>query len=254
MLIQLKTILRNLILPPAGPLLLAFIGLLLVSRRRRLGMALIIVGVGSLWLLSTPVIADRLSHLAERYPPLDPSKPVQAQAIVILGGGGARFAPEFGDWALESATLDRVVYGAFLAHRTSLPILVSGSPDEAAGMKATLSRDLGVPPRWIEGNSHDTYQNAEFSTPILRGAGVRRIVLITTGTHEWRAAHEFMAAGFEVIPAPANGAVDHTHNLSAFLPDPVGLNRSYAALYEMLGEPVREIMSALHIRRQQAAG
>jgi uncharacterized SAM-binding protein YcdF (DUF218 family) len=254
MLIELKSILRNLILPPAGPLVLAFIGLLLVSRRRRLGMALITVGVGSLWLLSTPVIADRLSHLAERYPPLDLSKPVQAQAIVILGGGGARFAPEFGDWAVESATLDRVVYGAFLAHRTSLPILVSGSPNEAAGMKATLSRDLGAPARWIEGNSHDTFQNVEFSARILRPAGVHRIVLVTTGTQEWRAAHEFMAAGFDVIPAPANSAVDHVQGLSGFLPEPFALNRSYAALYEMLGEPVREIMSALHIRRQQAAG
>jgi uncharacterized SAM-binding protein YcdF (DUF218 family) len=254
MLLHLKTILRNLILPPAGPLLLAFLGLLLVSRRRKLGMTLMVVSVGSLWLLSIPVVSDQLCRLVERYPPLDLSKPVQAQAIVVLGGGGARFAPEFGDWALEGATLDRIVYGAFLAHRTSLPILVSGSPDEAAAMKATLARDVGVPARWIEGNSHDTYQNAEFSTPMLRAAGIHRIVLITTGAHEWRAAHEFMAAGFDVIAAPVNNTVDRTYNVSGFFPDPSGLDRSYSALYEMLGEPVREIMSVLHIRRQQAAG
>ena len=253
MLIFLKSIARNLILPPAGPLLLAFLGLLLTVRRRTLGMSLAIAAVCSLWLLSTPAVGDLLCHMVERYPPLDLSRPVTAQAIVILGGGGARNAPEFGGWALEGATLDRVVYGAFLARHTSLPILVSGSPDEALGMKTTLTRDLNVPPRWIEGNSHDTYQNTEFSTPLLRAAGVHRILLVTTGTHEWRAAHEFMAAGFDVVPAPANSGVDRTHDVSGLLPSPEALNRSYSALYEMLGEPVRQVMAALHIRRQAAA-
>jgi uncharacterized SAM-binding protein YcdF (DUF218 family) len=253
MLIFLKSIARNLILPPAGPLLLAFLGLLLAVRRRTLGISLGIFGVSSLWLLSTPAVGDLLCHIAERYPTLDPARPVSAEAVVILGGGGARNAPEFGGWALEGATLDRVIYGAWLARRASLPILVSGSPDEALGMKATLIRVMGAPPRWIEGNSHDTYQNAEFSTPILRAAGIHRIVLVTTGTHEWRAAHEFMAAGFDVVPAPVNSGVDRAHDVSGLLPNPDGLNRSYSALYEMLGEPVRQAMAALHIRRHAAA-
>ncbi len=252
MLIYLKTILRNLILPPAGPLLLAFLGLLLAVRRRTLGVSLVVAAVSSLWLLSLPAVGDLLCHIVERYPPLDLSRPVTAQAIVILGGGGQRNAPEFSGWALEGATLERVIYGAFLARHTALPILVSGSPDEALGMKATLTRDLSVPPRWIEGASHDTYQNAEFSAPMLRAAGVHRILLVTTGTHEWRAAHEFMAAGFEVVPAPVNSGVDRTDDVSGLLPSPAGLTRSYSALYEMLGEPVRQVMSALHIRRQAA--
>lgn len=253
MLIVIKSIVRNLILPPAGPLLLAFLGLLLFVRRRTLGMSLVIAGLSFLWLFSTPAVGDLLSHIVERYPTLDPARPVTAQAIVVLGGGGARYAPEFGGWALERDALDRVVYGAFLARRTALPILISGSPDEAAAMKATLARDLGSPARWIEGNSHDTYQNAEFSTPILRAAGVHRILLITTGPHEWRAVHEFMAAGFDVVPAPVNSGVDRSHNVTGLLPSPEGLDRSYSALYEILGEPVRQIMSALHIRRQPAA-
>jgi uncharacterized SAM-binding protein YcdF (DUF218 family) len=250
MLIFLKTIARNLILPPAGPLLLAILGLLLARRRRKLGMALVIAGVASLWVLSLPIVGDHLTHWVEGYPALDLSKPVDAQAIVVLGGGGARFAPEFQDWALEGATLDRVLYGAFLASRTQLPILVSGSPDEALGMKATLRRNFGIPPVWVEGNSHDTFENAEFSAPILRAAGVHRILLVTSGTHEWRAAHEFMAAGLDVIPAPTNVGAQRIHNLTSYLPAPEGLQRSYSALYEMLGEPVRRVMSALHIRRQ----
>ena len=93
MLIALKSLVRELMLPPAGPLIIAVLGLLLVSRRRRLGAALVVIGVGTLWLCATPVVADVLTRLAERYPALDPSKPVNAQAVVILGGGGERPSP-----------------------------------------------------------------------------------------------------------------------------------------------------------------
>src|ERR1700722_4053818 len=92
-----KALLRQLILPPAGPLLLAFIGLFWLRHGPRVGRALIGLGLASLWLLSTPVVADALSRLAEHYPPLDLSRPSGAQAIVILGGGGWRdTAPEYG--------------------------------------------------------------------------------------------------------------------------------------------------------------
>src|SRR5471032_1819715 len=77
-----KTLLRNLILPPAGPLLLAIIGTLLLRRRARLGRVLLAAGLGSLWLTSLPIVADALTRLTEHYPPLDLAQPTQAQAIV----------------------------------------------------------------------------------------------------------------------------------------------------------------------------
>jgi len=251
MFILLKSLARDLILRPAGPLIVAVLGLLLVSRRRRLGVALAVIGVGSLWLCATPVVADVLTRFAERYPALDPSKPVNAQAIVILGGGGVRTAPEYAGPAIEGPMLERVIYGAFLAHRTALPILVTGSPEEAHAMSTTLSRDLGVSARWVENQSGDTYENARFSARLLRAAGVQRIALVTDSTHEWRAAHEFMAAGFEVVPAPVGGEVRRAHGPTGFIPSPKGLARSYFALYELIGESAREVMAALHLLRQQ---
>ena len=65
-----KTLLRILILPPAGPLLLAIIGALLLRRRPRLGRVLLATGLGSLWLLSLPVVADVLTRTAQHYPAL----------------------------------------------------------------------------------------------------------------------------------------------------------------------------------------
>jgi uncharacterized SAM-binding protein YcdF (DUF218 family) len=252
MFILLISLARNLFLPPTGPLILAIVGLLLMSRRRRLGVAAVVIGVSSLWLCATPAVSDVLIHFAERYPPLDPSKPVNAQAIVILGGGGMRMAPEYGGSALEGEALERVSYAASLSRRTRLPILVSGTSEEAQSMSITLSRDLGIRVRWAENRSGDTYENARFSARILRADGIRRIILVTSSPHEWRAAHEFMGAGLEVVPGPVGGDIPHEYDAAAFVPTMHGLHRSHDALYELIGEPTRELMSALHLRRQQA--
>ena len=248
----LKAVVRSLILPPAGPLLLAICGLwLLRGQRRALGRTLVVTGVVSLWLLSTPIVADQVTRLAERYPALDPHQPVDAQAIVILGGGEERVqAPEYGGAVAGVVLLERLAYGAFLAKRTSLPVLVSGSPREGVAMSATLARDFGVQARWVDGQSHDTYENAHFSARLLRPDNVKRIVLVTSSTHLWRAAHEFMGVGFEVVPAPTGIVTDREPGIFSFVPGPSALMRSNAAIYELLGEPMRRVQAAVGIRER----
>jgi uncharacterized SAM-binding protein YcdF (DUF218 family) len=249
-----KSILRNLILPPAGLLILAFIGLLLTRRHRRLGNALIATSLGLIWLGSLPVVANWLQRQAERYPPLDLSRPVNAQAVVILAGGSERTAPEYGGPAIAGDTLERVDYGAYIARRTSLPVLVTGSNDEAEAMRATLMRSFNITPRWVDTRSGDTFDNARFSARLLRADHVSRIILVTTGTHEWRAAHEFMAAGLQVVPAPVGNRIPQQLHVESFVPAVNALMHSHEAIYELIGEPVRELFAVLHLRRQQPAG
>ena len=185
MFVTLKTLLRTLLLPPAGPLLLAFAGAWLhqprARRRRRLGFALLAAGLGSLWVLSTPAVADRLAHAAEREPVLDIARLPEAQAIVILGGAGERHAaPEYaGLPAAGGDLLERLAYGAYVAHRTDLPVLVSGNFSETQAMRTALARDFGVTVRWVESDSRDTFENAQYAARILRAAGVQRILLVT---------------------------------------------------------------------------
>lgn len=248
-----KSILRNLILPPTGLLILAFVGLLLSRRHRRLGNALIATSLGLIWLGSLPVVANWLQRQAERYPPLDLSKPVNAQAIVILAGGSERIAPEYGGPAIAGDTLERVDYGAYVARRTSLPVLITGSNSEAEAMRATLIRNLDITPRWVEARSGDTFDNARFSARLLRADHVTRIVLVTTGTHEWRAVHEFMAAGLQVVPAPVGNRIPQKLQVGSFVPAVGALLHSHEAVYELIGEPVRELFAVLHLRRQQPA-
>jgi uncharacterized SAM-binding protein YcdF (DUF218 family) len=246
-----KTLVRNLILPPAGPLLLAIIGALLLRRRPRLARVLLALGLGSLWLFSLPGVADALTRLAEHYPPLDLAVPTQAQAVVILGGGGQRaYAPEYGGPAAEPLLLERLAYGAYVARRTGLPVLVTGFGVEAAAMRASLARNFGLEPRWVEDRSYDTFENARNSAALLRAQDIHRIVLVTSASHLWRAAHEFSAAGMQVVPAPAGVWAPRDGGLARYLPDAAALTRSYSATYELLGDPVRELLWLTHLRRQ----
>ena len=250
-LLLLKTLLRELILPPTSPLLLALLGLVLLKARPRLARIFIVVGLASLWLLSTPIVADALTGLVEPYPPLDFRQADTAQAIVILGGGGQRaLAPEYQGPAAEPFMLERLSYGAYVARKTGLPILVTGFSLEARAMHDSLQRNFGIETQWIDSEAYDTFQNARNSARILTAAGVHRIILVTHATHMRRSVREFTDAGFDVVPAPVGMLAVRDFSVRYF-PTPQALLRSHMAIYELIGEPVRMLLSASHLRRQE---
>lgn len=256
MFVTLKMIVRTLILPPASPLLLSLVGAWLLARHasgraRTLGIALLATGLGSLWVLSTPVVADLFARAAEREPVLDLARAQQAQAIVILGGGGGRHsAPEYGHApAAGGDLLERVAYGAYLAKRTGLPVLVTGQFAEAEAMHTSLAREFGVAARWVESHSRDTFENAEFSARLLQESGISRIVLVTGALHEYRAAREFEASGFMVVAAPTGVWVPAPASPMRYLPSAAALKRSTEALYELIGEVARRVFQGSHLRR-----
>jgi uncharacterized SAM-binding protein YcdF (DUF218 family) len=240
----LKQFLKNLVLPPTGPLILAIAGWVWAALRRPrpAPFALCAAGLALLWALSTPIVADALMRSAEPYPPLDLAKPVDAQAIVILAGGVRSHAPEYGGRpAPSSTTLQRIVYGALVAHTTGLPVLVSGSHAEAAAMRAFLEQDLAVTPHWVENHSRDTEQNAEKSAAILAKAGVHKIVLVTSSEHMARALEDFRFVGLDVVPAPAEMWTRRDQKMLVWVPNADALVRSHRALYEFLGRLVQWI-------------
>lgn len=249
MIFELRLFFRTLILPPACLLILGFAGLALAWRYRRLGVTLAAVALAALWLLSTPAIADDLERMVEHYPALDLSHPVDAQAIVILGGGGYRkYAPEYGGPAPDYAMYDRLAYGAYVARRTRLPVLVTGNGPEAVTMQVSLARDFGVQARWVDDAAEDTYDNASDSARILRAVSIEHIVLVTSDTHLWRAAHEFEGAGLSVVPAPSGVPAAREIGVMRYLPAATGLLRSYEAVYELVGEGFRDLLVATHLR------
>jgi len=250
-LLQLKTLLKDLILPPAGPLLLVLLGLVLLKIRPLLARICLATGIASLWLLSTPIVSDVLTRIVELYPPVDMQLAGNAQAIVILGGGGQRaHAPEYGGVpAAEPYLLERLSYGAYLAKKTGLPILVTGFSLEARAMHDTLARNFGIETQWVDDQAYDTFQNARNSARILTAQGVRRIVLVTRAAHMRRSVQEFTDAGFDVVPAPVGILAPRDFGILRLIPNADALMRSQNAIYELLGEPVRILLSASHLRR-----
>lgn len=246
-----KQLLKNLVLPPTGPLLVAFLGLILLALRRRLGGAILCaLGLTSLWLLATPFAADSLVRWAERYPALDPAQVGDARAIVILAGGVRVDAPEYRTSAPGATSLERLVYGARLARGTHLPVLISGSRFETASMADFMHQDLGVTAQWLENRSRDTHQNAQFSAVILARAGVHKVVLVTSAAHMARSVVEFNQAGIDVVPAPAAMWTLRDRGVLALIPNADALVRSQRALYEGLGRLVQDVQ----IRYRSGAG
>jgi uncharacterized SAM-binding protein YcdF (DUF218 family) len=252
LLLYLKTVLRQLFLPPAGLLLLGAAGLMLLRRHPRFARALIALTLVTLWLMSTPLVADAIVRLVERYPALDLNLARGAQAIAILGGGGQRsVAPEYGGApAAGPELLEKLAYGAWVARRTGLPILVTGYGPEAGAMRATLQQNFGLDPRWVDAAAFDTFQNARNAAALFAQDGIHRIILVTRSTHMLRSTDEFRAAGLEVLPAPVGLRPQRPSRLWDYLPEADALVSSYQACYELLGEPVRAFLAATHLRRQ----
>lgn len=237
----LKGLLVIFLLPPGNGLLL--LGLAGLFRRRRWAFGLAAVATLLLLLQSLPLVSGALmASLEVRAGPAIQGKD-GAQAIVVLSGGLSTDATEYGGDTAGARTLMRLRYGALLAHRFDLPLLVSGGrPDnatrtEAAVMADILANEFAVKVRWQETQSRNTAENAALSAAILREAGIRRVVLVTQAFHMPRAARLFRDAGIEVVPAPTNFVATGSlpPGLLDFLPQVSAMQHSYYALHEWLG-------------------
>lgn len=237
-----KALVRALVLPPTGLLVILAIGAFQWKARPRLARVLVITGVALLWLGATPIVASAYERLVADATSLDPVRARAAQAIVIPAGGLRPAAPEFGGVTLGRLTLERVRYGARLAKSIDLPVLVTGGggrPPRTEGdlMKAALESEFGVAVRWVENRSTDTRENAAESARLLRprdADGIRRIVLVSHGFDTRRSRLEFEAVGFDVVPAPTSVAVVRLAALGDVLPHVGALERTYYVSYELL--------------------
>lgn len=236
----LKNLFGTLLLPPAnGLLLLALAG---CFRRRRWAFGLAAGAALLLFAQSLPLVGYLLIAPLERSVPLF-ADPAGAGAIVVLGSGLDIDAPEYGNDTANERTLVRIRYGAALARRHHLPVLVTGgrlkAEQRAEGevMADILRHEFGVSVRWQETESEDTAENAAYSARLLRPAGIRRIVLVTQAFHMRRARLLFERAGFEVVTAPTGfkSGPDMTPTPFDFLPQASALHTSHYALHEWLG-------------------
>ncbi|MBT8150030.1 MAG: YdcF family protein [Gammaproteobacteria bacterium] len=241
-----RSFLKLWLLPPMLNILLVAIGLAVIARYRRLGIAICIAGLGSLLALSVPLVSNGLLASIEVARPIDlPAQRWQkAGAIVVLGGGHVELAPEYGGraWPTSDAQA-RLSYAAWLQRQIQKPLMLtggtpSGSQYAHAQVCAEYLQSLfGLQPVWIEASSRTTAENAQQAAAILLQENIHTIVLVTQSMHMRRALLLFEQAGFDVIPAPTELADRKlpVWQASSWLPSADRLADSSLVLHEILG-------------------
>ena len=187
------------------------------------------------------VFSSFLLNKLEIYPSLNHPTWKQNNAIILLGGGGVKL-PDKGlkptifsyGRILEAAQL----YTSCKETHAQCKIIVSGGNTRLYGKSEAeiLSNELkgiGIKNADIilEPNSRNTYQNAEFTSVILKAMKFDNMILVTSAIHMKRSLLLFSHFGIKPIPSAADYI---SSTLSLF---PIGTNFALTdfAMHEFFG-------------------
>jgi uncharacterized SAM-binding protein YcdF (DUF218 family) len=166
----------------------------------------------------------------------------ERSAIILLGAGTEKVAGqntvEPGEFAYPRLLKALDLYLACKRHGAHCTLLVSGGDarrqgaSEAAVYGSELRR-IGVDPAdlVLEERSMNTWQNAQFSTPLLNAQHPDREYLVSSGIHLRRGILYF--AHFGIHATPVRG--DYVRALSSPIPLSYNLLLTDAALHEYTG-------------------
>lgn len=175
------------------------------------GKGFVFLAVGLLTVASMPLSALLISWPLESQYPYHPTRPEGGDVVVVLGGGVRLLDPARQKVFPADDTVERCIHAAELYQSgPPCPVLVAGGnmpPVEEgpslAQVMADFLQQLGVERRHIvlEEHSTNTYENAVFSSAILRNQGWQRAILVTDALHMHRARLSLEKQGIEVIPS-----------------------------------------------------
>jgi uncharacterized SAM-binding protein YcdF (DUF218 family) len=240
--VPLKSVAEALLLPPVSLLLLAFAGLLLEQRHRRVGRGMAILGVVGTLVLGMPIAGRGLMIALEQNLPLQPPVDAAPQAIVILGGDLRRDGHTIVTFEPGPLSLERLREGTLLYRQTHLPVLISGGREHrdespvARVMADSMEHDFQVPVQWVEDRAGDTWENAQFSAIMLREHGIGSVYVVTQAWHMRRALIAFSHTGITVTAAPTRlDRIAQPYLALAFVPSVHGWLASFYAMHEWVG-------------------
>ena len=228
-----------------SPLFLAGLLACLGAWKRR--PAYVWLAVFGLWIVSTPIVADRVMLVVERgMLRVSAERMPEADAIVVLSGmlntvqSDQGVTQEWGD-------ADRFFAGLSLFRHAKAPRLVftggllpwqTLSEPEGVVLKA-VAVELGVPSEAIQITSpaSNTAEEAVALRQLL-GSDKRRILLVTSAFHMSRAQALFEQQGFEVLAYPVDfkvGADKSGRVMMDYLPSGHSLAKFELATRELIG-------------------
>lgn len=242
-----------LLLPPAGPLLLALFGLLLWGRLRPWRWWVVGTGLALAWAFSTPRFVDPLIAAWAGMPTaqqtaaqLAPWAGRPRTVVLVLGGGVAPGLHAQGGYDLKTETLERLRRGVWWSRELNLPLAFTGGtapsglpdePTEAAVAQLVARDEFRQPLAWVEDESVNTQGNAVLSAKLLKQHRIERVVLVTHGPHMPRALRAFRAASPDVtfVPAPVMREPSTGWRWPELLPSAPGVARGRYLAYEVVG-------------------
>lgn len=152
------------------------------------------------------VIFFALLIAVDQFGAVDRAQP--ADVIVLLGSmvfPGGQLGPALERRARHTAAL----YRRGLATHVICSGGIGVNPPAEAIVVCGRLAELGVPPDALilESDSHNTEQNAHFTTIIMRAHGWHSAVLASDGFHLLRATQMFEHAGVSAFPSPAEATI-----------------------------------------------
>lgn len=194
--------------PLSVALMLQAVGFLLVWKWRRVGLAVIGLGFGWLYCMSSSGMYTYLSLGLEReFPPMRVEDLPQADAIVVLGGGVGANTNLLYYSELYTGS-DRVAHAARIWKAGKAPVVIPSGVNEENAARPFLM-ELGVPESAIlvENKAGNTEENARFVAAYVKarhkGEAMPKVLLVTSSWHMRRSLLMFRkyAPGVEVVPA-----------------------------------------------------
>lgn len=226
-----------------SPLFLFIVLVLVYSIRLRL--KLLLFGVITLSILSTPTVASWFwEKLEEGYTLKTPSEVVKSDAIVVLSGNGSPVKTEEG-FIFQWRDPDRFFSGIDLFKAGKAPNLVftggklpwdAGNQTEGDYLKDEAIAQ-GVPEKniLVTRAVQNTAQEAAAVKALLDDKN-NKIILVTSAFHMPRAIDLFEEKKLIVIPYPVDfKSNNEKRTIISFIPSTDGLNTTYKALREFLG-------------------
>jgi uncharacterized SAM-binding protein YcdF (DUF218 family) len=241
----LKKIVAPLFFPVTLILGILLLGLFLVSltRRRKTGKIVVLIGILFLGVLSYDTVSDKLLQPLEySYPPLLSVENIQnIKWIVVLGGGHVSDPKLPVTSQISGTSLVHLVEGIRLYRGIpeSKLILSGGAPFERisnAQVSADVAIAIGVKKQdlILEKVSKDTEDEARLIQQVV---GRDKFVLVTSASHMPRSMALFKKLGMDPIPAPTDYLVKETQKMNPnnFYPRAENLYKAERAFYEYLG-------------------
>jgi uncharacterized SAM-binding protein YcdF (DUF218 family) len=236
-----KKALAPFLLPP-GIFILSLIvcGVWLLFKKRKAGIANIIIGY-LIWVFSTSPVHNALYRGLESS--FSVPRNIEGDVIVLLGGGVYdKVADLSGIGAPSEEMFGRIVTAVRLQKRLNVPIIVSsGKVFEHTSAGAPIVKrflfELGVPADdiIIEDRSRDTFENATYTREICSSSGFKKPIGVTSASHLKRSVMIFEKVGLEVLPVPAlfRSWQERQYGWADYLPGT--LKHAENAIHEYLG-------------------